>query len=266
MTAHAKDTAPTTDTWVLPIGGDELRISVIRKAVKRVRLSVHPPLGHVTLVIPHATRSDVARAFALSKLSWIRTQQAKMQAQARETPRQFIERETHYLWGQHHLLILQERDEKPSVKLDHRHITLTVRPHTPLAQREAVMQAWQRGLLHEAVPPLIQKWEAKLGVTVNAYFLQRMKTLWGSCNCRAGHIRLNTELVKKPKHLLEYVIVHELLHLLEPSHNQRFVALMDAHYPSWREARAELNALPLRAQAWPEEIDAGHGHNRDVKN
>jgi predicted metal-dependent hydrolase len=232
----------------------ELHISVTRKAVKHARLSVHPPEGHVTLVIPHATRLDVARAFAMSKLSWIRTQQAKMQGQARETPRQFIERETHRVWGQHYLLILQERDEKPSVKLDHRHITLIVRPDTPAAKREELMQTWQRRLLHEAIPPLIEKWEAKLGVTVKAYFLQRMKTLWGSCNPRAGHIRLNTELVKKPKHLLEYVIVHELLHLLEPSHNQRFTSLLDTHYPSWRQARAELNELPLRAETWPAQV------------
>jgi predicted metal-dependent hydrolase len=112
------------------------------------------------------------------------------------------------------------------------------------------MHEWHKSLLHEVVPELIRKWEAKLGVQVKRYFLQRMKTRWGGCNHRAGHIRLNTELVKKPKDLLEYIIVHEMAHLLEPTHSERFTALLDRHYPTWREARAELNELPLSAASW----------------
>src|SRR5205807_7875485 len=115
-----------------------------------------------------------------------------------------------------------------------------------------ILHAWHKSLLHEAVPALIRKWEAKLGVRVTGYFLQRMKTKWGSCNHRAGHIRLNTELVKKPKDLLEYVIVHEMAHLLEPRHSDRFMAILAEHYPFWREARAELNELPLTAETWRE--------------
>jgi predicted metal-dependent hydrolase len=134
--------------------------------------------------------------------------------------------------------------------LDHRKITLTMRPGSTLAKREAVMQEWHRSLLHEVVPALIRRWEAKLGVKVSGYFLQRMKTKWGGCNHRAANIRLNTELVKKPKDLLEYVIVHEMIHLIEPKHSERFLALMTKHYPTWREARAELNELPLAAEAW----------------
>ncbi len=133
---------------------------------------------------------------------------------------------------------------------DHRRITLTVRPGSTLAKREEVMDEWHRTLLHQAVPALIEKWEAKLGVKVSGYFLQRMKTKWGGCNHRAGNIRLNTELAKKPKDLLEYVAVHEMSHLLEPTLSERFVALLQQHYPTWREARAELNELPLAAQAW----------------
>ncbi len=228
----------------------DVEIAVTRKAVKNVHLSVHPPAGHVTLVAPTGTRLEVARAYAISKLGWIRDQQAKLLAQARETPRQFIERESHTLWGRHYLLSVVEMDAKPAVKLDHRRITLTVRPGSTLAKREAVMQEWHRALLHQAVPALIEKWAAKLGVTVTRYYLQRMKTKWGGCNHRAGNIRLNTELVKKPKDLLEYVVVHEMLHLIEPTHSERFVALLARHYPTWREARAELNALPLAAEAW----------------
>ena len=129
-------------------------------------------------------------------------------------------------------------------------MTLTVRPGSSEAKRADVMHQWHKKLLHEAVPPLIRKWESKLGVEVHGYFLQRMKTKWGGCNHRAGHIRLNTELVKKPKHLLEYVIVHEIAHLLEPTHNDRFFAILDKHYPAWLDTRAELNELPLTAENW----------------
>lgn len=228
----------------------DLTIEVTRKAVKNVHLSVHPPAGHVTLVAPTSTRLEVARAYAISKLSWIRDQQEKLQAQARETPRQFVERESHYLWGRRYLLSVVEQDVKPGVKLDHRRITLMVRPGSSPEKREEVMHDWHRALLHQTIPALIKKWQPVLGVTVSAYFLQRMKTKWGGCNHRAGTIRLNTELVKKPKDLLEYVVVHEMLHLIEPTHSPRFIDLLDKHYPNWREARAELNELPLAAQHW----------------
>jgi predicted metal-dependent hydrolase len=228
----------------------DIEIVVSRKAIKNVHLSVHPPAGHVTLVAPAATRLEVVRAYAISKLGWIRDQRAKLRAQARETPRQFIERESHYLWGRRYLLSVVEKDAKPGVKLDHRRITLTVRPGSTQAKREEIMQEWHRALLHEAVPALIEKWQTKLGVKVAGYFLQRMKTKWGGCNHRSRNIRLNTELVKKPRDLLEYVVVHEMLHLAEPTHNERFVALLEQHYPTWREARAELNELPLAAERW----------------
>ena len=230
----------------------DIVIAMTRKDIKHVHLSVHPPEGRVTLVAPKGTRLEVARAYATSKLGWIRNQQAKLQGQARETPRAFIERESHYLWGRRHLLSIVEKDVKPSVRLSHRSITLTVRPGSSMAKREQVIHEWHKALLHEAVPPLIRKWEPKLGVTVSGYFLQRMKTKWGGCNHRAGNIRLNTELVKKPRDLLEYVVVHEMLHLVEPTHSERFVSILTEQYPSWREARAELNELPLAAAVWNE--------------
>ena len=229
-----------------------LSILVTRKDIKNVHLSVYPPDGRVTLVAPVATRLDVARAYASSRLGWIRQQQAKLKSQARETPRKFIERESHHLWGRRYLLSVVEKDEKPLVTLSHRKITLGVRPGSDMAKRESVIHEWHKTLLHGLVPQLIEKWQTKLGVAVSNYFLQRMKTKWGSCNPRAGNIRLNTELVKKPKDLLEYVIVHELVHMLEPRHSERFIALMTKYYPAWREARAELNELPLAAESWRE--------------
>jgi predicted metal-dependent hydrolase len=230
----------------------EIEIAMARKDIKHVHLSVHPPSGRVTLVAPKGTRPEVARAYAVSKLSWIRDQQAKLRGQARETPRKFIERESHYLWGRRHLLSVREKEAKPSVRLDHHRIVLTIRPGTSRLKREAVVHEWHKSLLHGAVPGLIQKWEPRLGVEVAGYFLQRMKTKWGSCNHRARNIRLNTELVKKPKDLLEYVVVHEMLHLIAPTHSEQFLALMSRHYPTWREARAELNELPLASESWTE--------------
>jgi predicted metal-dependent hydrolase len=223
----------------------ELDIAVTFKAVKNVHLSVHPPQGQVTLVAPTGTRLEVARAYAISKLRWIRQQQEQLQGQARETPRQFVTRESHYIWGRRYLLAVVEKDALPAVKIDHRRITLSVRFGTDATRREAIFQSWQRSLLHHAIPALIKQWEQRLGVKVDGYFLQRMKTKWGSCNHQRAHIRLNTELVKKPQDMLEYVIVHEMIHLIEPTHSERFIALLDQFYPAWREARAELNALPL---------------------
>ena len=141
--------------------------------------------GGVTLVAPKGTRPEVARAYAASKLGWIRDQQAKLQGQARETRSQFVERESHYLWGRRHLLAVKEEEAKPSVRLSHRSFTLTVRPGTSNAKRAAVMHEWHKSLLHEVVPELIRRWEPKLRVEVAGYFLQCMKTRWGGCNHRA---------------------------------------------------------------------------------
>jgi len=226
----------------------EIEISVMRKDVKNVHLTVHPPEGRVTLVAPMRSRLDVLRAYAITRLGWIRKQQAGFRAQAREAPRRHVSRESHSVWGRRYLLDVQIIDAKPGVRLDHKRITLSVRPGTDEAKRTEVMHAWHKAQLHAVLPDLIRAWELRLGVKVQAYYLQRMKTRWGSCNHARGHIRLNTELVKKPRHLLEYVVVHEIAHLIAPTHDERFIALLDEHFPRWREARAELNSLPLATQ------------------
>lgn len=230
-------------TETIDIG--DISIAVTRKAVKNVHLSVHPPDGHVTLVAPTSTRLEVARAYAIAKLAWIRKQQTALRMQLREPARQFVGRESHYLWGRRHLLTVVELDQKPGVSVDHRNLRMTVRPGPSADKRAEIMQEWHRSLLHSAVPSIIARWEKRLGVRVSRYFLQRMKTKWGGCTPSSGTIRLNTELVKKPKDLLEYVVVHEMMHLLEPTHSPRFFELMSDHYPSWPEARRELNELPL---------------------
>lgn len=223
----------------------DIKITVTRKEVKHVHLSVHPPEGRVTLVAPVRSRLEVLRAYAISRLSWIRKQQAAFLAQAREAPRHHVTRESHYLWGRRYLLDVQYVDAKPVVRQDHKRITLRVRPGSDSAKRADVMHEWHKAQLHAVLPELIRAWEPRLGVKVRAYYLQRMKTRWGSCNHARGHIRLNTELAKKPKHLLEYVLVHEMVHLIASKHDESFIALLDEHFPRWRDARAELNALPL---------------------
>ncbi len=230
----------------------DISIAVTRKKIRNVHLSVHPPNGRVTMSAPEHTRPEVARAYAISKIGWIREQQEKLRNQARETPREYVERESHYLWGRRYLMTVTEQDAKPFVIIDHKRIMLRVRPGSGHAKRASVINEWHKSLLHEFIPPVIARWEARLDVHVKAYFLQRMKTKWGSCNHAAGHIRLNTELVKKPRDLVEYVVVHEMIHLIEPTHSDRFISILTDHYPSWREARAELNELPLAAEEWRE--------------
>lgn len=164
----------------------EISIRVTRKAIKNVHLSVHPPDGRVTLSAPVNTRLEVARAYAISRFKWIRDQQEQLRAQARETPREFVERESHYLWGRRYLLTVIELDVKPHITLDHKRINLTVRPGADKSKRAQVMHEWHKSLLHDFVPPVLRKWESRLGVKVSAYFLQRMKTKWVVATTKHG--------------------------------------------------------------------------------
>ncbi|WP_316398024.1 SprT family zinc-dependent metalloprotease [Bradyrhizobium sp. 33ap4] len=228
----------------------DIAIDVIRKEIKNVHLSVHPPTGRVRVAAPRRMTLDVLRVFAIAKLPWIKKQQKKLREQERETPREYIDRESHYVWGSRYLLKLVEADEKPSVELSGKRLLLRVRPGTSSERREAILEEWQRELLHVTIPPLIAKWQKLMKVRVNAYFVQRMKTKWGSCNHRAATIRLNTDLARKPRDCLEYIVVHEMVHLIEPTHNERFVAMMDHFMPKWHSYREALNRLPVRHEDW----------------
>ena len=226
---------------VYPILIGDVPIEVTRKRIRHVHLRVHPPDGRVTISAPMSARRQVVEAFAATRLDWIRRQRDRVRGQARAAPRRFEQGESHYLWGQRHGLAVVERDGKEGVTLDDDRITLFIRPGSDVARRADVIHAWHKSILHAALPALIQKWEQRLKLRLTAYHLRRMKTRWGTCNYRTGHIRLNTELVTKPACLLEYVLVHEMVHLIVPNHGARFVALMKQHYPSWREARAKLS-------------------------
>ncbi|MFZ0612077.1 MAG: SprT family zinc-dependent metalloprotease [Desulfobacterales bacterium] len=193
---------------------------------------------------------DTVRVFAISKLGWIKRQQKKLQEQDRETPREYQDRESHYVWGQRYLLTVIESDQAPSVELKHRRMLLQVRPGTDEKRRQELVEGWHREQLKNAVPPLIARWGPLLEVKVKRFFVQRMKTKWGSCTPGAGNIRLNTELAKKPLECLEYIVVHEMAHVLEPTHNARFRALMDRFMPKWTFYLDQLNRLPVSHEDW----------------
>lgn len=227
-----------------------IAVDVVLKDIKNVHLSVYPPNGRVRIAAPARMSLDTIRVFAISKLGWIKQQQKKLREQERETLREYLNRESHYLWGRRCLLTVRESNEGPFVQLKHNNITLHIRPGTDHVKRQALVEEWYREQLKKAVPPLLVKWEQLMGVKVNRVFVQRMKTKWGSCKPMARHIRLNTELAKKPPECLEYIVVHELAHLIEPTHASRFIALMDRFMPKWQYYRDALNHLPVRHENW----------------
>jgi predicted metal-dependent hydrolase len=228
----------------------EITIEVVKKDIKNIHLSVYPPAGRVRISAPLRMDLDNIRLFAISKLGWIRQQQKKLREQERESPREYLDRESHYVWGRRYLLQVVESNEAPAVELKHRKMRLRVRPGTGDGKKQAIIEEWYREQLKQAVPSLIAKWEPLLGVKVERFFVQRMKTKWGSCNPGKESIRLNTDLAKKPPECLEYIVVHEMAHLLEPTHNDRFVGLMDQFMPKWQFYRTELNRLPVRHDKW----------------
>lgn len=235
---------PTT----IELGGTTLH--VVRKDIKHVHLSVYPPAGAVRVAAPTRMSLDTIRLFTISKLAWIRQQQEKLRDQARETPREYLDRESHHIWGRRVLLKVTERDAAPQVELRATKLLLQVRPGTDEPTRDAIIAAWYRQTLREAVQPLLDTWERRLKVSVAGFYIQHMKTKWGSCNAAARTIRLNTELAKKPRECLEYIVVHELAHLRERTHGARFVAIMDRVLPTWRGTRDLLNRLPARHERW----------------
>ncbi len=228
----------------------DIAVDVVLKNIKNVHLSVYPPTGRVRISASKRMNMETIRVFAISKLDWIKQQQQKLREQERETPREYLDRESHYVWGKRYLLTVSVSDEPPSIELQHSRMLLRVRPRTDEEKRRALVEEWYRQQLKEAVPPLLARWQPLLGVRVERFFVQRMKTKWGSCNHLARTIRLNTELAKKPPECLEYIVVHELVHLLEPTHNTRFVSLMDRFMPKWQFHRQVLNRLPVRRETW----------------
>ena len=226
-----------------------ITLDLQRKEIKNLHISVLPPEGKVRVSAPLQLSDTAIRMAVVKRLAWIRQQQADFAAQPRQSEREMCTGETHYLWGRGYRLDVAPAAGN-SVKLKGGKIVLTSRKDTSPEKRQLILQDWYRTILRKRVEPLIQEWQERLGVTPTFVGIKRMKTKWGSCNPNTGRIWLNLELVKKPPECLEFIIVHELTHLLERHHNERFMALMYQHLPKWTEYRRTLNKAPLAYDRW----------------
>ena len=223
---------------------------VVLKDIKNVHLSVLPPIGKVRISAPSHMNLDTIRVFTISKLSWIKKQQRKFRDQEREAPREYLDRESHSVWGKRYLLKVIEDENGPRVELRRNQICVRANQKLDKEERQKIVEGWYREQLKQNAVELIAKWEKVIDVKVSRLFIQKMKTKWGGCNIATKNVRLNLELAKKPIECLEYVVVHELMHLIEKTHNHRFVAMMDKFLPKWRGCRSILNELPLEIRRW----------------
>lgn len=239
----------STDSCQITVHG--LTVSVVRKAIKNLHPGVYPPHGRVRVAAPLRISNDAVRLAVISKLRWIKRQRARFETQPRQSRREMVSGESHYFLGQRYRLRVSTREGAGKVLVRNRStIELHVRPETSAEQREWVLQQWYRQQLKGMIPPLLEKWEATLGIRAADWGVKKMKTRWGTCNAKARRIWLNLELAKKPVQCLEYIIAHELVHLIERRHNGRFIAIMDEHLPQWRVHRQELNSSPLAHDTW----------------
>lgn len=233
-------------TYQMTIGGET--IDVVRKNVKNINIRIYPPSGKVRVAVPLSISDDMITQVVVKKLEWIKRQKAKFRAQLRPETLRMVSGETLYFLGSAYQLRIFEHSglSHDYVELrNNAYLDLYIRPDIDTEQRKKLLQEWYRKQLRLLIPPIIEKWQPVLGVEVLDWRIRRMKTRWGSCNIQAQRIWLNLELAKKPVQCLEYVVVHEMMHLLERYHNDRFTALMDRHLPEWRLHRGELNVARL---------------------
>jgi predicted metal-dependent hydrolase len=239
----------TEQRQVIEVGGTP--VEVVRKAIKNLHLGVYPPSGRVRVAVPLHVGDEAVRLAVATRLPWIRRQQRAFAAQARQSERAMTSGESHYVFGRRYRLRVVEADATPTVVLQgHSHLRLQVRPGTPAERREELLYRWYRQQLRERAAVLIEHWAPILGVEVAEWGIRRMKTRWGSCNPAARRIWLNLELAKKPLQCVEYIVVHEMVHLLERHHTDRFRELMETYLPQWRLYRDELNRAPLAHEEW----------------
>ncbi|MEQ8484967.1 MAG: SprT family zinc-dependent metalloprotease [Pseudomonadales bacterium] len=239
----------TTERQVIEVGG--LSVEIVRKDIKNLHVGVYPPAGRVRVAAPLRLSDDAVRVAVSTRLGWIRRQQAEFEAQERQSQREIVEGESHFFGGRRYRLRVIEHDGPAAVCLvSNSTLQVRTRQGTDQPGREAILQRWYRARLREQIPSLLEKWRPRIGVDVAEVRIKRMKTRWGSCNAAARRIWLNLELAKKPPICTEYILVHEMIHLLERHHNERFRGLLDAAMPNWRIARDELNSAPLAHEDW----------------
>jgi len=234
---------------ILIING--LQVEVVRKAIKNLHLGVYPPDGHVRVAAPLYLGDEALRMMVITRLGWIRRQQDAFANQDRQSQRDIVSGESHYFAGRRYRLDVIERHGRPKMCVRNSStLEMTAPPGSERYVRERILERWYRQQLREAIPPLLEKWQPIIGVRVNEVHIKKMKTLWGSCNIEAGRIWLNLELIKKPPMCLEYILVHEMVHLLERHHSERFQTLMDHFLPSWQLLQTEINRFPLSHADW----------------
>lgn len=228
-----------------------ISIDVVRKDIKNLHLGVYPPNGRVRIASPLKIDDEAVRLFAISKMAWIKKQKIKFETQERQTERRFVSGESHYYNGNRYLLNVIYHNATPKVEIRNKtYIDLYVREGSTNEQREKVLTEWYRKQLKDQIPTLIDKWQKIIGVEVNDWGIKKMKTKWGTCTIESRRIWLNLELAKKSEHCLEYIIVHEMIHLIERKHNDRFVAYMDKFIPQWHFFKEELNRSMLSHENW----------------
>lgn len=239
----------TTESHSITVSG--IRVQIERKDIKNLHLGVYPPDGRVRVAAPLLVTNDAVRLAVIDKLGWIRRQQNRLTEQPRQSVREMVNGESHYFLGRRYRLRVHEQTGRQYVAIRGlSNLDLFVNPGRTAQQREAVLARWYRQQLNTLLPPLLEQWQAKLGVQVNAWGVKRMKTKWGSCNPATGRVWFNLELAKKPVQCLEYIVVHELIHLLVRRHNDQFMALMNNQLPKWHQQRDMLNELPLAHERW----------------
>jgi predicted metal-dependent hydrolase len=230
----------------------DIKIELVQKSIKNVHLSILPPHGKVRIAAPLHLNEETIRLYAISKLSWIKKQQKKIRSQERESKREFVNKETHYFQGRKYLLrVFIEIENKPArVELNKKYLDIHIRPNTSTKQRQIILNEWYRNEMKVLISKYIKKWEKVMPVKVRDFGIRRMKTKWGTCNIEAKRIWINLELAKKPLQCLEYIVVHEMVHLLERKHNDRFMAYLDKFMPRWKTYKEELNRLPVSHMDW----------------
>lgn len=232
----------------LSVGG--IDVEVVRKQIKNLHLGVYPPNGRVRVAAPPTVSDEAVRLAVVTRMGWIKRQRSKFIAQARQSARSYVSGETHFHLGAAYRLRVVKREGSAQVAIKGDRLELVVPPTSDWALREHVFQRWQRRQLRERAGPAVIHWARVFGVSPPEFRIKRMRTKWGSCNAVARRIWLNLELVKKPPTCIDYLVCHEVAHLIEPSHDDRFIALLDRHMPRWRTIRAELNREPLGHEEW----------------
>ncbi len=238
-----------TGSAYLSVAG--IDVDVNYKNIKNLHIGVYPPLGRVRVAAPLQLDDDSIRLAIIQRLPWIKRQRDRLQSAERQSEREMVTGESHYVWGVRRRLRVVERPGRGHVELDGDRLLLYVAPDADTEARRGLLEAWQRGELQRRIPELIARWEPIVGRQVSRWSIRRMKTKWGSCNRETGHVWFNLELVKKDPLALEYIVVHEIAHLVERNHGDRYVQLMNDSLPDWRARRDQLNAAPLAAETWP---------------